>query len=509
MALIPQEQWSARHARHLINRAGFGIPFPGMAELMDAGAERAASVMVDFEPGPRSKPPSFVIEPRTRAKIREAHPGADDATLQLIYQEYQREERRAVQRLQAWWLERMYTARHPLQEKMALFWHGHFATSAQKVKSSLANWQLNDIFRAHGTGNVKSLTIGVGQSVAMLEYLDNRKSTKDAPNENWARELMELFTLGQGHYTEEDIRESARAFTGWTCDRSTFFYAAGKHDDGMKTFMGRTGNFDGRDIIDIIFEQPASAEFIAGKLWAFFAGTGASPEIARSLGATLRDSGYALRPMLKEMFSCAAFYAPEVMGAQIKSPVQFVLRLCHDLGIAPPYAQLPRATRALGQDLFYPPNVKGWEGNRAWINANHLLVRANLPAVLLEPRAARRNKAVMDAMANEEMEAMAPAEMDGNTMMATDGKGKEGGAGPRRPRERVFSTLDFTTAGGCIDAMAARFLSVPLGAPQRAALLSLTGAQDEAQQLGPADLSQRQRIALLRVITSMAEYQLC
>lgn len=492
LAGLPPNAWSPRHAMHLLNRAGLGLPFPEMERLAES-PEAAVALMVDYEAEPAPPVPDFILEPLTRGDLKKMHPEADTPALQLIYQERQREERHAVNQLQSWWLERMYRARDPLQEKMALFWHGHFATSAQKVKFSYSNHQIYEVFRAHATGNAKALTIAVGQCPAMLEYLDNRKSTKAAPNENWARELMELFTLGKGQYSEDDIKNSARAFTGWTCDHKIFQYKPERHDDGEKTFLGRRGNFDGWNIIDIIFEQPACAEFLAAKLWRFFAGTEPEPQVVQALAQTLRDNDYELRPLLRQLFASAEFYAPEVMGAQIKSPAQFVLRLCYDLGIEPPFDTLPRATRAIGQDLFYPPNVKGWDGNRAWINANSLLVRANLPAQLLDEKPARKQK---PPASDDMMMTAQPAETH-----------KEKKAWQQR--EHVLEALQFNTAGQCVDALGARFLAVPLRGAPRQALMDMLGAKDESVPMTAAVLNQQQRIALLRIITSMAEYQLC
>lgn len=555
---INPEAWGPQRARHLLNRAGFGLPAERWNHLAGMPPEEAVREMAEFSPTPPPATPDFILSPIERRDLRKMHPGLDEPQFQLIYQERQREERNAVAQLQAWWMRQMFTAAHPLEEKMTLFWHGHFATSAQKVRESYYNHQLYQVFRTHAMGNVKALTIAVGQSPAMLEYLDNRKSTREKPNENWARELMELFTLGQGQYTEADIKESARAFTGWTSERMSFKYTLGKHDTGEKSFLGQTGTFDGWDIIDIIFEQPATAKFIAGKLWAFFAGDVVDDAVVEALAQTLRDHDYEVRPMLAQLFSCEAFYSDRVMGSQIKSPVQFALQLCHDLGVEPPFGQLPRATRALGQDLFYPPNVKGWDGNRAWINANSLLIRYNLPSILLNPggvndgndepmmmgatlpqaRArdiadkpgasamavskADRQAYIRDVreQAKEKLATLPRPERQEKMRILRDGTPAERQAlhaaldiapppwrksGP----ESLFEQLTFATAGECIDQLAVRFLSPQLGTAQRAALLEVTGVATEADALSANDLDEKQRIALLRLITSMAEYQLC
>jgi hypothetical protein len=256
----------------------------------------------------------------------------------------------------------------------------------------------------------------------MLRYLDNRQSTKRKPNENWARELMELFTMGEGHYTEEDIKESARAFTGWSSDWEKFVYNKGNHDTGVKTFLGRTGEFDGWDIVDIILEQPVTAEFICGKLCRFFAYPDPEPELVQGLAKTFRSSGYELKPVLRQLFLSEAFYSDRAMCTQIKSPVQLMVQMSADLGIdQPPYEYMASAAATLGQNLLHPPNVKGWDGNEAWINANTLLGRYNQPerlayaVVQRDRKAAEKAKRPAPAKAADAMQPMAAT---GSTMMA-------------------------------------------------------------------------------------------
>ncbi len=558
---IATEQWAPRLARHLLSRAGFGLPVERAAALAGLSPADAVASLVDYEAGPHPARPDFVLEPVLRGDIKKANPELEFAQLQLLYQEKQREEREAVSALQAWWLQRMYTTANPLEEKMSLFWHGHFATSAQKVKASYHNHQLYEIFRRNATGNLKDLTICVGQSPAMLEYLDNKASSLKQPNENWARELMELFTMGVGNYTEDDIKASARAFTGWTCNRKEFTFTESRHDTGEKTFLGRTGNFNGWDIINIIFEQPVTARFIAGKVWDYFAGVPGDPAVVEGLANTLRDNGYEFRPMLRQLFLSEAFYSDTVVGAQIKSPAQYVLQLCAELDMQPPYAALTRAMRGLGQDLFYPPNVKGWEGNRTWINANTLLIRTNLPAIVVNPNGpgqAADSDTMMGAMipmgkgkgnaapmmaagsgvqqptveerkaykraaqaeAMEKIRALPKAERQPKVDLLKNGTPQQKlallkelgiapppwqGAGPAA----LFDGMTFTTAAECLAQLSVRFLAVTPGPAQQRGLLEIIGVSDTAAPLTPKDLDEHKRLALLRLVTSMAEYQLC
>lgn len=510
---IEPEQWSERHARHLLNRAGFGLPAERVTQLAGMSPASAVDFFVDFteQAGGGAPAPDSLVTPQL---YREKHAnlrGLDEEARRKAYQEYQRDERQAVQDLRAWWLERMHKTDRPLQEKLALFWHGHFATSAQKVKSSWNTYQLNETFRQHAAGNFKALTIAVGQSPSMLQYLDNRKSTKKSPNENWARELMELFTLGQGQYTEDDIKNSARAFTGWACDFDNFDYREGNHDFGEKTFMGRTGDFDGWDIIDIIFEQPAASRFITTKLWRYFAYDDPEPEVIDGLAKTLRDHDYELRPVLRQLFLSRAFYSDKAIGRQVKSPAQFVVQLASDLEYDdPPYHAMANATAKLGQNLFFPPNVKGWDGNRAWVNANALLIRYNTPVMLVRQRADAKREAYMgqaalDSAPKTEAQ-MAPAMRDTMMRENNDKAGRPDSWNPRR----FFASLEYETAGECVDEMAQRFLSVPLSREQRDVLITALEVRGgaEAAMTGP-NVKPANLMASLHLLLSTAEYQLC
>ena len=272
LAPISKKSWDAGKALHLLNRAGFGIPRGHVGELVSLRPQTAVDSLVHYEGTPVvDGPPTFIdSEEIMRRRIAEVHALPAEERRARTRQS-RKDERGKVRQLKAWWLARMVDTGRPLEEKMTLFWHGHFATSAQKVHSSYSNLALNETFRRHATGNVRGLTVAVGQSPAMLNYLDNRRNKKGHPNENWARALMELFTMGPGNYTEEDIQESARAFTGWSVNRDAFVNRKKTHDTGRKTFLGRSGNFDGNDIIGLIFQERAMAAFLSRKLWTYFA----------------------------------------------------------------------------------------------------------------------------------------------------------------------------------------------------------------------------------------------
>jgi len=304
------------------------------------------------------------------------------------------------------WIERMIRPKKesPLLDKMALFWHGHFACEPKlhhHAEEYLA------AIRQHALGNFKDLLLAVSKSTAMILYLNNQQNRKKKPNENFARELMELFTLGRGHYKEQDIKESARAFTGWHCDplQAQFQFKERQHDAGSKTFMGQTGHFGGEDIINIILQQKRCAEFLAEKLYAFFVNERKpNKKHISALADMIYNSHYDLQTALRFLFSADWFYDPKHLGANIKSPVLLLVQLARilDLRAENELAWL-QPQQALGQLLFKPPNVAGWPGGRSWIDHSLLLMRLNLAAAIFEktnivfrpkddPKAAGRGK---------------------------------------------------------------------------------------------------------------------
>ena len=292
-----------------------------------------------------------------------------------------------TQRLGLWWANRMLATRRPLEEKLTLFWHGHFATGENKVRDYRMMLRQNEMFRAHASGKFRDLLVGILKDPAMLVYLDNGENIKTHPNENFGRELLELFTMGVGNYTERDVREAARAFTGWTNDVLAFKFDTEQHDFGEKTFLGRTGPFDGEDIIDTILAQPVTAEFVAAKVYRFFVREEIDAALKTELGRTYRDSGYQMKPLLKRIFLSKDFYSPPAVATQIKSPVQLVVSTYKKMSLreVPTIPDFGRMTSSLGQSLFDPPNVAGWAGGRTWITPSTLLNRGNLFRGVLFP----------------------------------------------------------------------------------------------------------------------------
>ena len=270
----------------------------------------------------------------------------------------------------------------PLREKVTLFWHGHFAC---RSNNPMFAQQLNNIQRKHALGSFKTLLIAVSKAPAMLQYLNNQQNRKGRPNENFARELMELFTLGIGNYTEQDIKESARAFTGWTYDaKGQFQLRPNFHDEGNKTFFGKTGNFDGEAIIDIILENPKTAHFIARKFYIFLVNEIPNESHVKELGDYFFSKQYDISAMLKKMFTSDWFYAASNVGTKIKSPAEFLVNLSRVFYVTYNRPQvLIQLQSSLGQYLFNPPNVAGWPGGKSWIDSSSLMLRLKIPSLVL------------------------------------------------------------------------------------------------------------------------------
>ncbi len=326
--------------------------------------------------------PELDLEPPAPLPVLPA-PGAD---LVALRQARRAQQRKAIVALQQWWLDRMIATPAPLQEKMTLFWHGHFTTAAiQKGVTPAEVFTQNNLFRSYALGNARELTQRVAVDPAMLRYLDNLHNEAAHPNENFARELMELYTLGIGNYTEIDVREAARAWTGLRVRRATgdVFLNARLHDAGAKTFLGRTGNFAGPDIVTIIFEQPAAARFFAAKLLTFFVYSDPEPELVDGVAALLRTNDFVLEPVLAALFSSNVFYSTRAYRALVKSPVEFVVGSYRCFGAQQADPTAPAALRRMTQMLFYPPNVKGWPGGSAWLNSSSVLARENFAHALV------------------------------------------------------------------------------------------------------------------------------
>lgn len=501
--------WTREAAAHLLNRAGYGGTPSDIAGLRGMGREKAVDSLIDgpddsahFPPPDWTRPEAQLAQARefmeTRRSIGQMAEGEDrEQKRRQTVQMAQRRQREQAFELIGWWFRRMSATPWPLREKMTLFWHGHFATSLEKVKQTGLMAKQNDLFRRHALGSFRDLTKAIVQDAAMMIYLDVNNSNKEHPNENFARELMELFTLGEGNYSEDDIKQSARAFTGYKfrpfMGESRFIPF--QHDGGEKKFLGQSGNFDGSGIVDIIFKQPRCAQFIVRKLWRFFVSDAPADESVQSaLADTLRDADWQLKPFLRAVFNSAAFYAPKVMRSQIKSPVQFLVQMRKQLELAekfPPFL-LAGALQQLGQVLFRPPNVAGWEGGRAWINTSTLLARYNIAGALTTgaadglPGPERRNGA-----ANPKMERF----RDRARQMASRNL---------RPAWPVLApAASRKDPAALLDELAWRFYNGPLNAADRAKFEAFI-KEKAADGLSDDDVGH-----LAHLMMSTPQYQLC
>jgi uncharacterized protein (DUF1800 family) len=408
---IGVEDWNYERAAHLIERAGFGGTPAEIAALAAMTPEDAVRFLVNYEavenghlpaydPSdihdaglinfPPSRPATTQLAKDTGEALGIKVKASGNRPLQPVVNKFfywLRASMLETRRVSYWWANRMIATRRPLEEKMTLFWHGHFATSESKVRDYRKMLLQNETFRRNATGNFGTLVVAVAQDPAMLYFLDAGVNIKGAPNENFAREIMELFTMGVGNYSETDIREGARAFTGWNSDDLTFIINNDRHDDTEKDFLGRRGSFDGVQAIDIILEQPVTAEYISAKLYRFFVREDISPALNAELAAVLRDSSYELKPLLRAIFLSKDFYSPASVGTHIKSPVELVVSTYKKLGAEqiPGIPDFNEVTTALGQTLFWPPTVAGWAQGRSWVTPGLLLERGNFARDVLFP----------------------------------------------------------------------------------------------------------------------------
>lgn len=403
--------WSITEAAHLLNRAAFGGPPEQIRALHAMGPEAAVDKILSGEKTARDPmpPPEWASEEAYAREVEEfmtmrreagvaARPGRPNPAnagpeeqraremkrqkLQKFLRERSREQGVEMGR---WWFRRMAAGPHPAAEKMALFWHGHFATSMEKVRVAWFMFKQNQLFRDHALGDFGALTKAITRDPAMMIYLDLQQSRKERPNENFAREVMELFTLGEGNYSESDIREAARAFTGYRLERDSgkVHFVGRQHDNGEKKFHGRTGNFGADEIVDILLEQPACATFIARKIWRYMVNDAPRDEQVEAFAAVLREEKFHIGRSLRRLFLSEDFYRRENIRAVIKSPAVFLAQMCRHFSMsALPEMLVLGGMREMGQTLFLPPNVAGWPGGAAWINTNTLFARYNIAGAI-------------------------------------------------------------------------------------------------------------------------------
>ncbi len=562
---IAASDWSYDRAAHLIERAGFGAAPNEIERLAAMTPRQAVDELVDYEAiDTRTLKPfdeSGIWDagmdpfPPSRAEaVRIARERGEALGVKTLPQGSQRRLQPIVdkffyslaansietQRLGLWWANRMLTTRRPLEEKLTLFWHGHFATGENKVRDYRMMLRQNEMLRANASGTLRDLLMGILKDPAMLVYLDNGENVKTHPNENFGRELLELFTMGVGHYTERDVRAAARAFTGWTNDVLVFKFDADQHDFGDKTFLGRSGHFNGDDVIHIILDQPVTAEFIAAKIYRYFVREELANPVRTELARTLRDGGYQMKPLLKRLFLSKDFYSPPAYATQIKSPVHLVVSTYKkmELGEIPTVPDFGRMTNSLGQALFDPPNVAGWAGGRTWITPTTLLQRGNLFREVLFPdvksfRPPDRAMSATDARVGERLakgmnitEATKEGDAESNLMADRDEEYNTRYGGykgymdafartkliPRQPASIDLTSL--VRAAGAdsvdkvVDEFVHRFLRVPLADKDRGLLVDFLRGKLGTSAVQAGEKLETSLRELLYLVLSTPEYQL-
>jgi Protein of unknown function (DUF1800) len=486
------DPWGRKWAAHLYRRAAFGasreelreaerLGFDGTLDLLCQGRDYAAEVME-----------TLVDVGRIAADDDE---GGDQ--------------------LRGWWLYCVLQGGHPLREKMTLFWHNHFATSLAKVQNPTLMFGQNCLLRKHALSRFGPLLQAISRDAAMMVWLDSNSNVKGKPNENYARELMELFSLGVGHYNEKDIREAARAFTGWRTDGVGFAFDAHLHDSGPKTILGQTGNWDGGDIVRILLEQPAAARFLVRKLYYFLVNENTEPPgaLLEPLCESFRKSDYDIAGLVRTILASRHFYSAHAFRQRVKGPVEYVMGAVQAVyrrfgEEEADFRSLPQRVLvtwlgAMGQDLFAPPNVKGWPGGQSWLNTSTVLQRDNFSGALamgtlwfgttpesttavatVIPNAAQvAGKPALPAAATEVPEEPAPPlAFDPARLLAEEGV--------NRPDDVVRAVLDLYLPGGARSEV-------------RAKLVAFVG---EGNPSGPV-LARRVREAVHAILT-IAEYQL-
>jgi uncharacterized protein (DUF1800 family) len=490
LTTLIQSRWNADTAAHLLNRAGFGADPETIAGAVARSPAEVVDELLDFSAVADFGPPSWLDEPAVNLRPnRRAMRDLPEEERQRLQREMRQREGERMAELRAWWLYRMRYSTRPLQEKLTLFWHGHFATSMEKVRSTYCMYRQNEIFRTHAAGHWPTLVEAVARDPAMLIYLDNAQSRAGQPNENFARELMELFTLGEGNYQEDDIKAAARAFTGWTLhpDEFTFEDRPRMHDDGTKALFGQRGAWKGSDAIGIILDQPAAAPWIVAKLWTFFAYPEPEPELVQALAARLVHHRYEFKPWLREVFLSEEFYRARALHTQIKSPVQWLIGATRSLQAPLPAGPLcTLALRELGQELFAPPNVKGWDGGASWITATTLFHRYNYAGFLVNGGPGRGASAQPEAPPPEQRARMAAAR-----------------ARPVVDPDLILSARERATRATAQQALEWRLYQRPLRAQDRQAVTEAMARMPE-----PADWSDQDVRHLLHTMMSTPLFQL-
>ncbi len=485
---IKPSDFGPPQARHLMLRAGFGAGPHEIAQLAELEPQQAIRQLLktpsteiaiaDIDPD--------VIHPPTaeeRERFMRARKNNDEAArseARRIINERRAQDRRMLADLRRWWVRLMIDTRSPLQEKLVLLWHSHFASRHRNVRDTFLMYQQNQLFREHAAGSFADLARAVVRDPAMLKFLNNDKNNKRKPNENLAREFMELFTLGEGNYSEDDIKQGARALTGYHVDDNDFVFHDRRHDKARKTVLGETGKFDGDDFVDVLLDQPACSRYIALKLYRHFVADvsdhldevpGPHKAVIQRIATMLRKNNYQITPVLKTLFLSKHFYDPKIVGQKIKSPAQLVIGTARSLNTPTrSLGTLSDGMRIMGQDLFDPPSVAGWDGGRSWINTSTLFTRQNVCTYLITGKDPRKKKWNRNQTGFDPMP--------------------------------LLANLDSHEPKPVVDHLVNFMLGEHTPASRREPLVKFM--QDRSKGVTPDSM-----IALLTLITAMPEYQLC
>ena len=536
--------WDARSARHLFGRAGFGIPESELAAVVARSPEEVVDELLDAE---------STVEPFLARRYALRHdPRARNATpeeLEKLKLRIRSEERRHAREYAAWWMERILDGSDPLRDRMTLFWHGFFTTDARTLRRNYEAVNQHQLLRENALGSYATMLAGIVRDPAMLYYLDNTSNQSGSPNENFARELMELFSLGEGNYSEQDVLEVARALTGYTADRDgNFVFQKRRHDAGEKQILGEVGTFDGAAVVLILLRQEACARWVSRRVITYLEGVEPDPERIERYADLLRSGGYELRPFLRALLLDPAFYRPEVVGTRVMGPVDYVAISARRLGLDVPGRFLYEAAGTLGQRVFEPPNVKGWDEGEAWITSASLLQRGNVAGLMLgvldlegsapaspaqaragapgRSRDARMDDASMDSSMMSESDAMMDATMDAEL----EEGGPSDGSKPRmlrtlqralgdalRPNVNLSWRMQQAGAekdGAMVDRLLADTLSIEPTPGAREVLLQFLRSEREAYEVKNGKLLEEPELCesilrrLVHLLLSLPEAQL-
>jgi uncharacterized protein (DUF1800 family) len=379
------DPWDERKARHLLQRTNYAARAEELERALQQTPARVADALVD----------------------QATEDATQDGTFEFLRNQLVTSNN--TEALGSWWVYRFFFTESPLRERMTLNWHSHFATSADKVPSTKLMLNQNRLLRRNALGSFRDLTHGISQDPAMLIYLDSATNRKAHPNENYARELMELFCLGEGHYSETDVVELARCFTGWEIRRDKYRFNAYQHDDEPKKILGKKDSFPESTAIDWVLDQPRCSQYLADRIYRWLIADEPIPStpFLQPIADELQQNDLRVEPAIRLILKSRWFYSTAALARRIKSPVEYLLSITRPLHITSNMSELANDLRRMGQSLFFPPNVKGWEGGRTWINASTLLSRANSVTRLLhDPKTRYDGQSLEDYLAERSLKSV-------------------------------------------------------------------------------------------------------